>query len=133
MKVPGAADSARPVVVLKADLRYLGKKELFRWPMAWFFLWCGGVPVDRSKPQGLVEQTVQAIQAADHFQVGITPEGTRGKVDRWKMGFYHIAALATTSTVAVPWLLWVGAIVWPCLFVVGTLCAVISWIDPRFP
>lgn len=88
------------VVVLKGDMRYLGKKELFRWPMTWFFLWCGGVPVDRSKTQGLVEQTVQAIQAADHFQVGITPEGTRGKVDRWKMGFYHIAKQANIPVVA---------------------------------
>ena len=80
--------------ILKGDLRYMGKKELFYWPYGWFFRWCGGVPVDRSKPQGLVEQTVQAIQEADHFQLVITPEGTRSKVGEWKMGFYHIAKQA---------------------------------------
>jgi 1-acyl-sn-glycerol-3-phosphate acyltransferase len=80
--------------ILKGDLRYMGKKELFRWPVAGFFRWCGGVPVDRSKPQGLVEQTVQAIQAADHFQLVITPEGTRKKVGEWKQGFYYIAKKA---------------------------------------
>jgi 1-acyl-sn-glycerol-3-phosphate acyltransferase len=80
--------------VLKGDLRYMGKKELFRWPVAGFFRWCGGVPVDRSKPQGLVEQTVKAIQDADHFQLVITPEGTRSKVGKWKQGFYHIAKKA---------------------------------------
>jgi 1-acyl-sn-glycerol-3-phosphate acyltransferase len=77
--------------ILRGDLRYMGKKELFRWPFAGFFRWCGGVPVDRSKPQGLVEQTVQAIREADHFQLVITPEGTRSKVGGWKMGFYYIA------------------------------------------
>ena len=80
--------------ILKGDLRVMGKKELFRWPFGGFFRWCGGVPVDRSKPQGLVEQTVQAIQAADRFQLVITPEGTRKKVGKWKMGFYHIAKQA---------------------------------------
>jgi 1-acyl-sn-glycerol-3-phosphate acyltransferase len=77
--------------VLGGNLRYMGKKELFYPPYGWFFRWCGGVPVDRSKPQGLVEQTVQAIQEAEHFQLVITPEGTRSKVGKWKMGFYHIA------------------------------------------
>jgi len=77
--------------VLKGNLNYMGKKELFYPPYGWFFRWCGGVPVDRSKPQGLVEQTVQAIREADHFQLVITPEGTRSLVGKWKMGFYHIA------------------------------------------
>lgn len=80
--------------ILKGDLRYMGKKELFYWPYGGFFRWCGGVPVDRSKPQGLVEQTVQAIQEAEHFQLVITPEGTRKKVGEWKRGFYHIAKQA---------------------------------------
>jgi len=88
------------VFVLKGELRYMGKKELFYPPYGWFFRWCGGVPVDRSKPQGLVEQTVQAIQGSDHFQLVITPEGTRRKVGRWKLGFYHIAKQADIPVVA---------------------------------
>jgi 1-acyl-sn-glycerol-3-phosphate acyltransferase len=85
--------------ILRGNLRYMGKKELFRWPIAGFFRWCGGVPVDRSKPQGLVEQTVQAIQEADRFQLVITPEGTRSKVREWKQGFYHIAKQANIPVV----------------------------------
>lgn len=85
--------------ILKGDLRYMGKKELFYPPYGWFFRWCGGVPVDRSRPQGLVEQTVQAIQESDHFQLVITPEGTRGKVGEWKHGFYHIAKQADIPVV----------------------------------
>jgi 1-acyl-sn-glycerol-3-phosphate acyltransferase len=86
--------------VLRGDLRYMGKKEIFRWPIAGFFRWCGGVPVDRSKHNGLVDQTVQAIQEADHFQLVITPEGTRKKVGQWKQGFYYIAKKACIPIVA---------------------------------
>ena len=85
--------------ILKGDLRYMGKKELFYPPYGWFFRWCGGVLVDRSRHQGLVEQTVQAIQEADRFQIVITPEGTRSKVGEWKMGFYHIAKEANIPVV----------------------------------
>ena len=86
--------------VLEGDLRYMGKKELFYWPYGGFFRWCGGVPVDRSKHHGLVEQTVCAIQASDHFQLVITPEGTRKKVGHWKQGFYYIAEQAGIPIVA---------------------------------
>jgi len=85
--------------ILKGDLRYMGKKELFYPPYGWFFRWCGGVPVDRSKPHGLVAQTVQAIQKAERFQLVITPEGTRSKVGNWKLGFYHIAKQADIPVV----------------------------------
>ena len=85
--------------ILKGDLRYMGKKELFYPPYGWFFRWCGGVPVDRSRHQGLVEQTVQAIQEASHFQLVITPEGTRSKVGEWKLGFYYIAKEAKIPVV----------------------------------
>jgi 1-acyl-sn-glycerol-3-phosphate acyltransferase len=76
---------------LKANAKYMGKAELFRRPFGWFFYWCGGVPVDRKKSQGLVEQMVDAAERSDKFILTIAPEGTRHKVTEWKMGFYHIA------------------------------------------
>ncbi|MCQ3939219.1 MAG: glycerol acyltransferase [Chloroflexi bacterium] len=76
---------------LKADVRYMGKAELFRPPFGWFFYWCGGVPVDRSKSTGLVEQMVEACSQAKKFILVIAPEGTRYHVREWKRGFYHIA------------------------------------------
>jgi 1-acyl-sn-glycerol-3-phosphate acyltransferase len=79
---------------LRVNPRYMGKIELFRSPLGFFFRWCGGIPVDRSKSTGLVDQTVQAIEAAEEFILVITPEGTRGKVRAWKNGFYHIAQKA---------------------------------------
>lgn len=82
------------VFYLRANVRFMGKAELFRSPFGWFFYWCGGVPVDRSKSQGLVEQMVQACNESEKFILTITPEATRQKVNEWKMGFYHIAKAA---------------------------------------
>ena len=85
---------------LKADVRYMGKAELFRNPFGWFFYWCGGIPVDRSKSTGLVEQMVEACNKSDHFILTIAPEGTRHGVKEWKRGFYHIAKGAGLPIVA---------------------------------
>jgi 1-acyl-sn-glycerol-3-phosphate acyltransferase len=76
---------------LKVDISYMGKAELFRNPFGWFFNYCGGIPVDRSKSQGLVEQMVVACEKADQFIFVIAPEGTRHGVREWKRGSYHIA------------------------------------------
>ena len=76
---------------LKANVKFMGKAELFHNPVGWFFYWCGGVPVDRKKSQGLVEQMVEASKKSDKFILTIAPEGTRHYVSEWKMGFYHIA------------------------------------------
>jgi len=76
---------------LKANVKFMGKAELFHNPFGWFFYWCGGVPVDRKKSQGLVEQMVEASKKSDKFILTIAPEGTRHYVSEWKMGFYHIA------------------------------------------
>lgn len=85
--------------ILKVDARFMGKAELFRPPFERFFYWCGGVPVDRSKPHGLVEQMVQAVNENEQFKLVITPEGTRSKVGEWKHGFYHIAMQAAIPIV----------------------------------
>ena len=84
---------------LKADVRYMGKAELFRSPLGWFFYWCGGVPVDRKKSSGLVEQMVDAYNQAEKFVLTIAPEGTRHGVKEWKRGFYHIAKGASIPIV----------------------------------
>jgi len=79
---------------LKADVRYMGKAELFKFPHGPFFYYCGGVPVDRKKSTGLVEQMVEAFNQSDKFILVIAPEGTRHHVSEWKRGFYHIAKSA---------------------------------------
>ena len=54
----------------------------------------GGIPVNRDKRTSLTDQVVEMFQTHDRFQVAITPEGTRKRVDEWKKGFYYIALKA---------------------------------------
>jgi 1-acyl-sn-glycerol-3-phosphate acyltransferase len=79
---------------LRANVRFMGKAELFRFPIGWFFRYCGGVPVDRKKSTGLVEQMVKVSNESEKFILTIAPEGTRHHVQEWRRGFYHIARSA---------------------------------------
>ena len=79
------------IFTLRANVRFMGKAELFRSPIGFFFRYCGGIPVDRSKATGLVDQMVQAVRESSRFVLTIAPEGTRHRVQAWKRGFYHIA------------------------------------------
>jgi 1-acyl-sn-glycerol-3-phosphate acyltransferase len=79
---------------LKANARYMGKAELFRPPHGPFFYWCGGIPVERGKSTGLVDQMVEAFNRSEKLILVIAPEGTRHHVSEWKRGFYHIAKSA---------------------------------------
>jgi 1-acyl-sn-glycerol-3-phosphate acyltransferase len=79
---------------LRVSPRFMGKAELFRWPIGWFFRYCGGVAVDRKKSTGLVEQMVKVCNESEKFILTIAPEGTRYHVTEWKRGFYHIAKSA---------------------------------------
>ena len=76
---------------LGVRIRYLGKHTLFRKPFGWLFRWLGGIPVDRRKAAGVIEQSVAAFEAAEDLVLVVAPEGTRGKRDHWKAGFYRIA------------------------------------------
>ncbi|MFT5595962.1 MAG: 1-acyl-sn-glycerol-3-phosphate acyltransferase, partial [Flammeovirgaceae bacterium] len=44
--------------LLMIDVKYLAKKELFKFPFRGLFLGLGGYPVDRSKNTSLVDQVV---------------------------------------------------------------------------
>lgn len=71
--------------------KFLGKDSLFRGPFAPLFRALGGIPVDRANPHGLVRDLVARMAAGEQFYLVVTPEGTRGKTQFWKSGFYYIA------------------------------------------
>lgn len=77
--------------VFGIKIHWMGKDALFRWPFGPVMRWLGGIPIDRSKANGVVEQSIQAFRDNDELVIVITPEGTRKRVDHWKSGFYHIA------------------------------------------
>lgn len=72
-------------------VHWMGKDSIFKWPFAGLMRWLGGIPVDRSKANNAVAQMVDTFARRDKLILVIPPEGTRGKVTRWKTGFYHIA------------------------------------------
>lgn len=81
------------------DAHWIGKHTIFRWPFGRLMRRLGGIPVNRSKTTGLVPQVVQVFRENERFVLAIAPEGTRGKVERWKSGFYQIASQAEVPIV----------------------------------
>lgn len=70
---------------------WIGKKELFFWPLGKIFKAVGGIPIDRSGNLSVVSYIANEIKKREKIVIGIAPEGTRKKTDYWKTGFYHIA------------------------------------------
>ena len=77
--------------VLRVNARWFGKHSIFRWPFGALLRGWGGIPIRRDRTLNTVGQAVQAFREHDEFILVLSPEGTRKKVERWKMGFYHIA------------------------------------------
>lgn len=91
------------VMALGIDVKYLMKKEAFIWPLSTFFVWSGGVPLDRKDTKNAVDQIVTHFQVQEKLWVAIAPEGTRKKVACWKTGFLRIARKANVPLLLVAW------------------------------
>ena len=85
--------------VMNLRICFLIKKEAFKFPVAGMLRRAGGIAVDRSGNNNTVNEIVELFNSKDKFYLAITPEGTRKKVEKWKMGFYHIAQLAKVPIV----------------------------------
>jgi len=77
--------------IMRAKIYWMGKDTIFRWPFYRISKWIGGIPVDRSKSNNVVQASIQQFQEMDHLILTVPPSGTRKKVMYWKSGFYHIA------------------------------------------
>ena len=73
------------------DVRILGKDALFWWPLSVVLRKLGVIPLDRSRPQGVVEQAVELVRSSPRMWFALAPEGTRKPVEKWKSGFLKIA------------------------------------------
>lgn len=79
---------------LGEDIKFIAKDSLFRRPFGGLFRWLGGYPVDRSRPGNHTEAVADIFRREPDFRVAIAPEGTRGRVEKLKTGFYYIAKAA---------------------------------------
>lgn len=73
---------------------WVAKKEMFQNPLGGLFRRWGGIPLDRSRPEGFVEQVCAEFGRREAFHLAIAPEGTRRRTDHWKSGFHRIAVAA---------------------------------------
>lgn len=78
---------------------FLIKHTVFWYPLGSIIRALGGIPVDRSQPNGLVGEVTRQFQEKSKLILGITPSGTRRPVSEWKDGFARIAASAKVPVV----------------------------------
>lgn len=86
---------------LGIKLSFLGKHTIFRFPVNGILRWLGGIPLNRSSAQGVVNQMVAEFQQRDELILALSPEGTRKKVKEWKKGFLHMAKAAQVPVVPI--------------------------------
>jgi 1-acyl-sn-glycerol-3-phosphate acyltransferase len=75
-------------------VRFIGKDTIFRWPVRGLLERLGGTPVNRRESTGLVGQLAAEFERRPWIWLAVAPEGTRGRTDHWKSGFYRLALAA---------------------------------------
>ena len=87
------------VAGLDAKITFIGKHTAFRYGLGAFLRYMGGIPVDRSKPGGIIQDAIDQIKKIDGSLIAMSPEGTRSKVKEWKTGFLRIAKELDTDII----------------------------------
>jgi 1-acyl-sn-glycerol-3-phosphate acyltransferase len=86
-------------MAFELHISWMGKHTLFEGPFGRFMRWLGGIPVFRGERSGLVEDMAKLFAEREQLVLAIAPEGTRGRADHWKSGFYRIAREARVPIV----------------------------------
>ena len=77
------------------------KSDAFVGPLGWFLRALGAIPVNRSSPLGVVQQTADTFAQREAMVLLIAPEGTRKNAREFKSGFHRIAKAADVPVVPV--------------------------------
>ncbi|MDP6942985.1 MAG: lysophospholipid acyltransferase family protein [Myxococcota bacterium] len=84
---------------LDLKVHWLGKDALFRPPLGFVLKWLGGIAIDRSKANNVVQGLANEFAARETLALAVPPSGTRSRREYWKSGFYHIARTANVPIV----------------------------------
>lgn len=76
---------------LGININVMVKREVLDGPLGIVLRPIGLIPINRSAALNVVGQMVERFQTHEKMWLGITPEGTRKKVQQWKSGFLRIA------------------------------------------
>ena len=82
--------------VINEDIKFIGKKELFFFPLNFLMKFLGGIPVNRNSNSNTVNQISNYFIKRKQLKLAISPEGTRKKVSKWKTGFLRIAKISNS-------------------------------------
>ncbi len=96
-------DQCLAIIATKRPIHYMAKKEYFDGRHAWFFKLVGCIPVDRSKKDN--NATSLALEVLKNgYALGLFPEGTRNKTDKFLLPFkYGAVSMAhKTDSLIVP-------------------------------
>ena len=77
--------------VMGIKIRWMGKQQLFKFPFGGIMRRLGGIPVNRDRHTNVVQAMAQDFKNYQELALTVPAEGTRGRVEYWKSGFYHIA------------------------------------------
>lgn len=82
--------------MLSVGLRFswMMKKEAFFFPFGLLWKAMGGVPIDRKSKNDITTQMADWFNSNETAWLGLTPEGTRSKVERLRKGYLRIAYAA---------------------------------------
>ncbi len=84
---------------LRLPIAWMIKAEWVRGPLGGVLRRLGAVAVDRARAADLVDQMIEELRQRDEMVLVIPPEGTRGRAEHWKSGFYRIAVGAGVPVV----------------------------------
>ncbi len=73
---------------------WMMKQEAFFWPLGGLWKKLGGIPINRSRKTDVTTQIANWFAENDNVWLGLTPEGTRSKVDHFKKGYLRMAYAA---------------------------------------
>jgi 1-acyl-sn-glycerol-3-phosphate acyltransferase len=80
-------------------IQFIGKKEIFWFPLGNILKAAGGIPVDRSKSSNFTEAVADMFRTRETCYISLAPEGTRKSVAKLKTGFYYIAIAANVPII----------------------------------
>ncbi len=90
-------DQCLTIISTKRVIHYMAKKEYFDGKFAWFFKLAGCIPVDRSKKDEAAKTA--GIEVLKNGEVlGLFPEGTRNKTDKFLLPFKFGAVSMANKT-----------------------------------
>ncbi|MBQ4626453.1 MAG: 1-acyl-sn-glycerol-3-phosphate acyltransferase [Clostridia bacterium] len=79
-------DQCHIFLATERTIHYIAKKEYFDGKFAWFFRLAGCIPVDRSRKDLSCAMSAMKVLKKDGA-IGIFPEGTRNKTDKFLLPF----------------------------------------------